>query len=110
MCWVLILKLFEFHQATVIETFFLETQKASLKFYQLRHDIYLFWNRQNLKFLFSLTSKTRKPPDFAAHSTANFRCKVLQTEFKIMKFDTEGTQISLLASPWKRFLFRLATM
>jgi len=42
MCWVLILKLFEFHQATVIETFFLETQKASLKFYQLRHDIYLF--------------------------------------------------------------------
>lgn len=58
---------------------------------------YFFVLKQNLKFLFSLTSKAKKnkPPDLAAHSTANFRCKKSpQIDFKIMKSETQAAQIA----------------
>lgn len=41
------------------------------------------------------SKKKKRPPDFTAHSTANFRCKKSpQIDFKIMKSETQAAQIA----------------
>lgn len=58
--------------------------------------IFLCFETESEVFVQSnLKSKKKKPPDLAAHSTANFRCKKSpQIDFKIMKSETQAAQIA----------------